>query len=186
MITYIDGLLVEKTPTYAVLESNGIGYKIHISLNTYTKINSFQRFKLLTYLSIREDAHTLYGFAEETERKLFLNLVSVSGVGNNTAMVILSSLTADEISQAIVSGNVKLLQGIKGIGMKTAQRLIVDLKDKLGKDISISDINLLFDSTIRKEALSALTSLGFSKSAVEKTLDIIIKKKLLRNNWASH
>ncbi|MDP4267984.1 MAG: Holliday junction branch migration protein RuvA [Bacteroidota bacterium] len=176
MIAYIEGLLAEKTPTYVIIDNNGIGYKVNISLNTYTKINSYTSCKLLTYLSIKEDSHTLYGFAEESERRLFLNLISVSGVGNNTALLILSSLTTEEVAQAIVSENVKLLQGIKGIGSKTAQRLIVDLKDKLGKDITLREAAPNIGSTIRTEALSALTSLGFSKVSVEKTLDNIIRK----------
>jgi Holliday junction DNA helicase RuvA len=178
MIAYIDGLIKEKTPTYVILDNHGIGYRINISLNTYTKINNLERTKLHTYLSIREDAHTLYGFAEEVERKLFLHLISVSGVGNNTAMLILSSLNTDELVQAITTGNVTLLQSIKGIGQKTAQRLIIDLKDKLGKDTLGVDVsfNSNLDNNIRKEAMSALISLGFSKNAVEKTIDTILRQ----------
>jgi|DewCreStandDraft_4_1066084.scaffolds.fasta_scaffold37826_2 Holliday junction DNA helicase RuvA len=177
MYSYIEGRLVEKKPTYAVIECGGVGYELNISLYTFSKIKDFERCKLFTHLAIKEDAHTLYGFFEEGERFLFRQLISVSGVGASTARMMLSSLTPEEISTAIVTNNVLLLQSIKGIGAKTAQRIILDLKEKLGKTTGSKEILLTEHNTKHEEALSALITLGFNKSAVEKVLDKIIRSE---------
>jgi len=177
MYSYIEGRLVEKTPTFAVIECNGVGYDLNISLYTFSKIKDSEQCKLYTHLSIKEDAHTLYGFFEEEERYLFRQLISVSGVGASTARMMLSSLTPEEISTAIKAANVSLLQSIKGIGSKTAQRIILDLKDKLGKGSSNNEIIFTEHNTKREEALSALITLGFNKGAVEKVLEKIIRSE---------
>ena len=171
MINHIDGVVIEKNPAYVVIECNGVGYFINISLNTYSKINNSEKFKLLTHLAIREDAHVLYGFATEDERKIFKQLISVSGVGPSTARLILSSLSTEEIQQAIASGNVSLLQKVKGIGEKSAQRIIVDLKGKIEKDIIPQGISFTKNNIIKEEALSALIMLGFVKNQAEKAID---------------
>ena len=175
MITHIHGKLVEKTPTYLVVDVNGIGYKIKISLNTFSAIKD-EFCKLFTHLSVKEDSHTLFGFFEESERHLFRHLISVSGVGPSTAQVILSTYTPEEIIHYITSADVAAVQSVKGIGAKTAQRIIIDLKDKVAKGMPTSD--LLFDhkdNTIRQEALSALIALGFAKKAAESKIDKILK-----------
>jgi holliday junction DNA helicase RuvA len=177
MINHIEGRLTEKTPTYAVIECGGVGYLLNISLNTYSKIGEYERCKLFAHLAIREDAHTLYGFADESERSLFRHLISVSGVGAGTARMILSSLSPVEIQQAITSGNVPLLKSIKGIGEKSAQRIIVDLKDKLGKETLAQGHTISFhqDNTVKDEALSAMVILGFARNAAEKAIDKIMR-----------
>lgn len=173
MITYIKGKLIEKNPSYAILEANGIGYFIHISLQTYSSMKDEESCKLLTYLSIKEDSHTLYGFSTQEERELFSKLISVSGIGTNTARMMLSSLTSQEITNAIIHEDVNTLKAIKGIGVKTAQRVIIDLKDKVSF-IGVSENNLLFaNNTIKNEALSALLVLGFDKKATEKTVQSV-------------
>ena len=175
MITHIHGKLVEKTPTYVVVDVNGIGYKIKISLQTFSAIDG-EFCKLYTHLSVKEDSHTLFGFFEESERHLFRNLISVSGVGPSTAQVILSTFSPDEIIHHITTADVKAIESIKGIGGKTAQRIIIDLKDKVAKGMPTSD--LLFDkidNTIREEALSALLALGFAKKAAESKIDKVLK-----------
>ncbi len=175
MITHIHGKLVEKTPTYVVVDVNGIGYKIKISLQTFSAIDG-EFCKLYTHLSVKEDSHTLFGFFEESERHLFRNLISVSGVGPSTAQVILSTYSPDEIIHHITTADVKAIESIKGIGGKTAQRIIIDLKDKVAKGMPTSD--LLFDkidNTIREEALSALLALGFAKKAAESKIDKVLK-----------
>src|ERR1700744_4363447 len=134
MYAYIDGKLAFKSPAYVVIDAGGVGYHINISLNTYSKLGEGERCKLLTWLHVKEDAHTLYGFAEEGERRLFLHLISISGIGPNTGRMILSSITPQEIQNAIVSGNVSQIQRIKGIGPKSAQRIILELQDKLRKE----------------------------------------------------
>jgi len=175
VITHIHGKLLEKTPTYLVVDVNGIGYKIKISLQTFSAING-EFCKLYTHLSIKEDSHTLFGFFEESERHLFRNLISVSGVGPSTAQVILSTYSTEEIIHHITTADVKAIQSVKGIGGKTAQRIIIDLKDKVAKGMPTSD--LLFDSidnTIREEALSALLALGFAKKGAESKIDKVLK-----------
>ena len=171
MITHVKGRLVEKNPAFVVIDCNGIGYLLRISLHTYSQIGESESCRLYTYLSIKEDAHTLYGFAEREERELFRYLISVSGVGPNTAQMILSSLSPADAQQAILNENVSLLKSVKGIGGKTAQRIILDLKDKLAKQGIVVDLSMAQHNTTREEALSALTMLGFSKNAIEKVID---------------
>ncbi|MFZ4740373.1 MAG: Holliday junction branch migration protein RuvA [Bacteroidales bacterium] len=177
MYSYFEGKLYEKTPTYAIIDCNGIGYMINISLHTFSKIKDQEKCKLHTHLVVKEDAHTLYGFADKEERTLFRHLISVSGVGANTARMMLSSLSPEEIFQAIVTNNVSILQSIKGIGAKTAQRIILDLKDKLEKLGGDKEIIFIEHNTKREEALSALIMLGFNKGLVEKMLDKIIRSE---------
>ncbi|MDD5570844.1 MAG: Holliday junction branch migration protein RuvA [Bacteroidales bacterium] len=174
MINYIEGRLVEKTPTYAVIDCNGVGYFINISLITFTKIGNTDKSKLFVHTVIREDAHVLYGFAAEEERRVFRLLISVSGVGAATARLILSSLNTNEVQQAIVCGNVSALQRVKGIGEKSAQRIIVDLKGKIEKTGVVSEISSAVNNIIRDEALSALIMLGFVKNQAERVIDKIL------------
>lgn len=175
MYAFLDGVLESLNPASAVLNCNGVGYDIAISLNTYTGIKGKGTCRLLTHLVVREDAHVLFGFATEDERILFRHLISVSGVGSNTARLILSSLSPGELSDAIISGKVNVLQKVKGIGGKTAQRIIIDLKDKLSKDTGIKEILGPLHNTSKEEALSALTLLGFNKSLAEKTINKILE-----------
>lgn len=175
MYAYIDGKLVFKSPTMVVIEAGGIGYQMHISLNTYGNLKEGERCKLYTWLHVKEDAHTLYGFADEGERKLFLHLISVSGIGPSTCRMMLSSITPAEIQAAIVKGDVPLIQRIKGIGPKSAQRIILELQDKLKKEGSESLIAMPQHTTAKEEALSALIMLGFAKGVAEKSLDQVIK-----------
>jgi len=175
MYAYIDGKLAFKCPTYVVIDAGGIGFQINISLNTYGAIQDTERCKLFTWLHVKEDGHTLYGFYEEGERRLFLHLISVSGIGPNTGRMILSSITPAEIQTAIVKGDVPLIQRIKGIGPKSAQRMILELQDKLKKEGPDSLINMPSHNTAKEEALSALVMLGFTKNVAEKTLDTAIK-----------
>lgn len=176
MIHHIEGKLVEKTPTYAVVEAGGVGYLMQISLNTFSKIGDSEKCRLYTeQLYVRDDMPRFYGFADMAERSLFRQLVSVSGVGGTSALLMLSSLSAAEIQNAIATGNVALIKSVKGIGEKTAQRIIVDLKDKIGKTTSTSEIFLSSNNILKEEALSALVMLGFNKSAADKVLDKIIK-----------
>jgi holliday junction DNA helicase RuvA len=180
MIAYIDGKLALKDPTYLIIDVNGIGYQVKISLSTYSTLPDGERCKLHTYLHIKEDAHTLYGFTTIAEKDTFLHLISISGVGPNTGLMILSSLTVDEIQQAIVREDVRTIQNVKGIGAKTAQRIILELKDKIKKEVMVSDHTSsagVSHNTVRAEALSALVTLGFAKNVAEKTLDAIIKRE---------
>ena len=171
MITHIQGKLIEKNPSFVIIDCSGVGYLLRISLQTYSKLSNDEFCMLFTHLSIKEDAHTLFGFFDKDERELFRQLISVSGVGPNTAQMILSSLTPHEIQQAILTDNVKVLQGVKGIGGKTAQRIILDLKDKISKlGITVNSSTNSYN-TIREEALSALTMLGFSKNSIEKSIE---------------
>ena len=171
MITHVKGRLVEKNPAFVVIDCNGIGYLLRISLHTYSQIGESESCMLYTHLSIKEDAHTLFGFTEREERELFRHLISVSGIGPNTAQMILSSLSPADAQQAILAENVSLLKSVKGIGGKTAQRIILDLKDKLAKQGIVVDQSFGQHNTTREEALSALTMLGFSKNAIEKVID---------------
>lgn len=176
MFEYIKGIVVEINPAYAVIDAGGIGYVVNISLNTYAKLEGMENGLLYIHQVIRDDAHLLFGFITKSERELFRQLISVSGVGPNTARVILSSLSAEEIAQAIMQGDVNTLKRIKGIGIKTAQRIVVDLKDKLGKSLGDQDIFTPVNNTLRQEALSALVMLGFTKSVAEKNIDQLLKK----------
>jgi Holliday junction DNA helicase RuvA len=176
MIYHIEGKLVEKTPTYAVIEAAGVGYVMQISLNTFSKIGETEKCKLYTeQLYVRDDMPRFFGFADIAERNLFRMLVSVSGVGGTSALLMLSSLSAAEIQAAIATGNVALIKSVKGIGEKTAQRIIVDLKGKMGKDELSSDFFVTSNNTLKEEALSALVALGFNKSGADKVLDKIVK-----------
>ncbi|WP_425639937.1 Holliday junction branch migration protein RuvA [Algoriphagus yeomjeoni] len=180
MIDYLSGKLVYKDPTYVIIDVNGIGYHVKISLQTYTEIKDEEQIKLLTFLHIKEDAHTLFGFKKEDEKRLFLLLLSINGVGPSTGLMILSSLSSAEIEQAILAGDVATIQHVKGIGAKTAQRIILELKDKVGKggsEASTSPLGFLKSSNkIREEALQALIKLGFPKAAAEKNIAAVLKK----------
>jgi Holliday junction DNA helicase RuvA len=177
MYDYIKGKLTEKTATYIVVEAGGVGYNLAVSLYTYTKLKDMAEAKVLTYLAIKEDSHVLFGFADEDERRMFKLLISVNGVGTGTARLMLSSLPATELIEAIATGSVAALKNIKGIGEKTAQRIIIDLKDKIKKTDGVVNILLPLNNTIKEEALSALVTLGFAKPVAAKTLD-----KLLQTN----
>jgi Holliday junction DNA helicase RuvA len=177
MIDYIKGDITLITPTFLTMETTGIGYLINISLTTFSKLEAKKEFKILIYEVIREDSHQLFGFAESEERDIFRLLISVSGVGANTARMMLSSLTPAEIEKAILGSDADLLKSVKGIGLKTAQRIIIDLKDKLGKHAGGGEIFAFADNTKREEALSALVMLGFAKSAVSKVLDKIVREE---------
>lgn len=175
MIHHIKGKLVQKTPTHIVVEAAGVGYFVNISLNTYAQIAEEESILIYTYLNIREDAHVLFGFFDESERRLFTHLISVSGIGPNTARMMLSSISPQEIQEAIVRGDVALVQRIKGIGPKSAQRLILELQDKLKKEGSETLLSAPLNNTAKEEALSALIMLGFAKTSAEKALDQIIR-----------
>lgn len=170
MIEFLNGRLIEKNPAYAVVECNGIGYYVNISLQTFESIGNSEACKIFTHLIVREDAHSLYGFTTVQERQLFRHLISVSGVGPNTARIILSSYKSEDILAAIANNNIDVLKSIKGIGAKTAQRIVLDLKDKIAKDTPQMEISSLQDNTIRDEALSALAVLGFDRSRSTKVL----------------
>ncbi|MBS1558043.1 MAG: Holliday junction branch migration protein RuvA [Bacteroidetes bacterium] len=178
MIAYLKGKLVYKEPTHVIIEVNGIGYQVGISLNTFSEIKDREDIKLATYLHVREDAQILYGFATEAEKQMFQMLISVNGVGPSTALVVLSYMPPDELKSAIVHENSAALQAVKGIGGKTAQRLILELKDKLKKEtleegVGISGISR---NTMRNEALTALVTLGISKAQAERSIDALLKK----------
>ena len=176
MIAYIKGTITFKNPTYILVEAAGIGYHINISLNTYSRIEKEEQIKVLTYLHITENSQTLYGFSEAMERNLFVHLISVSGIGPNSARVILSGMTPEETRSAIISENVAAFQKIKGIGPKTAKRVILDLKDKLIKESgSEPTIINVQGNTTREEALSALVALGFNSSRVKKALNQVLQ-----------
>ncbi|WP_293905276.1 MULTISPECIES: Holliday junction branch migration protein RuvA [unclassified Sphingobacterium] len=175
MYEYFNGKLAYKAPTHVVIDVSGIGYYVHISLYTFSQIKDQENCKLFISLQVREDSHTLYGFATEGEKKLFENLISVSGIGPNTGRMILSSNTPDEIQSAIVNGQVALIQKIKGIGPKTAQRLILELQDKLKKQGFEALATPIQSQSVPDEALSALVMLGFNKAAAEKVLNAILK-----------
>jgi Holliday junction DNA helicase RuvA len=174
MITHLNGKLVEKTPTDVVIECGGVGYFVNISLHTYSKISSNENIKLYTHLQIREDAHTLYGFFEKAEREIFRLLISVSGVGASIARTMLSSITPSQIRDAIATNDVPTIQSIKGIGAKTAQRVILDLKDKILKVYGIDEVSGMPDNTYKNEALSALEVLGFTRRQTEKLIEKIL------------
>ena len=175
MITQIRGKIIEKNPTEVVIDCNGVGYLLHISLNTFSSLPNEDNTTLYTYLSIREDAHTLFGFIDKTEREIFKLLISVSGVGTSIARTMLSSMTSKEIQNAIASENVRVIQSVKGIGAKTAQRVIVDLKDKILKTFDIDEVSLKTNNTSKDEALSALEVLGYHKKQSEKIVNAILK-----------
>ncbi len=186
MIAYLDGKVAFKDTTFAIIDINGVGYQVRISIPTSTAIGDNKTFKLHTYLQVREDAHTLFGFADLAEKNLFLDLTSVSGVGSNTAIVILSAMSIYEIRQAIASDNYKILQNVKGIGLKTAQRIVLELKDKIKRegiggtstattqDTPISHTAKMLNA--KNEALAALVALGVARATAEKNIETVIKK----------
>jgi Holliday junction DNA helicase RuvA len=174
MITHIQGKLVEKNPTDVVIDCNGVGYFLNISLHTYSQIPDNEHLKLYTVLLVREDAHTLYGFSSVAEREVFKLLISVSGVGASTARTMLSSLTPKQIKEGIAHGDVVLIQSIKGIGAKTAQRVILDLKDKILKIYDIDELLVSKNNTSKDEALSALEVLGFIRKQSERVVEKIL------------
>lgn len=176
MITHLKGKLVEKKPTYVVIDVNGVGYWLNISLNTFSELPDEEAVFLHTYLSVKEDSHTLFGFISKIEREIFKLLISVSGVGPSIARTMLSSMTTDEIQQAIVSDNVALIQSVKGIGAKTAQRVLIDLKDKISKTFTIDEVSTSVSNTNKNEALTALEVLGFNKKLSEKVIDKILQE----------
>ncbi|ATA94058.1 Holliday junction branch migration protein RuvA [Capnocytophaga canimorsus] len=175
MITQIQGKLVEKNPTHLVVDCHGVGYFINITLNTYSTLPQNEAIKLYTYLQIKEDAHNLYGFLTKAEREVFVLLISVSGVGAGTARTMLSSLTAAQVRSAIINGDVATIQSVKGIGAKTAQRVILDLKEKMTKLQDFEDIPHNEVNTNKEEALAALEVLGFVRKQAEKVVDRIVR-----------
>ena len=176
MITQVRGRLVEKNPTEVVVDCNGVGYLLHISLNTFSSLPTDENVVLYTHLSIREDAHTLFGFINKIEREVFKLLISVSGVGPSIARTMCSSMTSQEIQNAIASENVALIQSVKGIGAKTAQRVIVDLKDKILKTFDIDEVSVSKSNTNKDEALSALEVLGFNRKQSSKVVNTVLKE----------
>lgn len=174
MITHLEGKLVEKNPTDVVIDCNGVGYLLNISLHTFAQIPDKEHLKLYTYLQVKEDSHTLYGFSSKAEREIFKLLISVSGIGASIARTMLSSLSPEQIKDGIASADVALIQSVKGIGAKTAQRVILDLKDKMLKVYGIDEVSLTQNNTAKSEALSALEVLGFNKKQSEKVIDRII------------
>jgi holliday junction DNA helicase RuvA len=176
MIAFLKGRLVQKEPTFVVIDVNGVGYQVNISLNTFSEIKDREEVRLATYLQVREDAHVLYGFSNEAEKAMFQNLLSVNGVGPGTAMVVLSYLPPAELKSAIIREDASALQAVKGIGGKTAQRIILELKDKLRKEPEESNIPGFSHNTMRREALSALVTLGIGRPAAERSVDAVLKK----------
>ena len=176
MISFIRGKKVEIDPSKLILDVNGIGYEINISLRTFSKIKDMKEINIHTYLNVKEDSHTLYGFNSKSEKQTFLSLLSINGVGPSTGIMILSSISADEFNKAIISSDVNKIKSVKGIGLKTAERIILELKDKISIDDISDDFSDSFDNTIRDEALSALSSLGISKNIVDKHINDILKR----------
>jgi Holliday junction DNA helicase RuvA len=174
MITHIQGKLVEKNPTHVVIDCNGVGYMLNISLHTFSQIPEGEFLKLFTHLQVKEDSHTLYGFSSVAEREMFRLLLSVSGIGASIARTMLSSLTPKQVREGIATGDVALIQSIKGIGAKTAQRVILDLKDKVLKIYDIDEVSVQKGNTNKDEALSALEVLGFVKKQAERVVDKIV------------
>ncbi|MEM8762591.1 MAG: Holliday junction branch migration protein RuvA [Bacteroidota bacterium] len=177
MITHLSGKLVEKNPTYVVVECNGVGYYVNISLHTFSLIGDDEHLRIYTHLQIKEDAHSLYGFMEQSERAIFRLLISVSGVGSSTARTMLSSLSPHQVMDAIASENVAQIQSVKGIGAKTAQRVILDLKDKILKVHGMDEVSLPSNNTSKEEALSALEVLGFVRKHSEKVVNKLLAEE---------
>ncbi|HXB93104.1 MAG TPA: Holliday junction branch migration protein RuvA [Puia sp.] len=170
MIAFLRGAFVYKSPALVHLEAGGVGYELQISLNTYSRIEALDKGVLLTYLHIREDAHILYGFFEKAEKDLFIQLISVSGVGASTARMMLSAMRPEEISRAILQGNTRQLESIKGIGKKSAERIILELRDKVGKGTTQSNISPLINNSLEQDALNALVTLGIARPAAENAI----------------
>ena len=178
MFAYLKGKLAHKDPTYVIIDVGGIGYEVKISLHTFSKIKDQENVQLFTHFHVKEDAQILFGFSDTHEKQVFLHLISISGVGPSTGLMVLSSLNPEEVEHAILSEDVRTIQGVKGIGAKTAQRIILELKDKVGKDTGSGDLLNIPTSnknTIRNEALAALVTLGINKVAAQKGIDKILK-----------
>lgn len=176
MIAYLNGKLAYKSPAIVHLDVNGVGYEVHISLHTWSHIQSLESCKLLTFVHIKEDAHTLYGFFDESERNIFLQLISVSGIGAGTARMMLSSLQPDDVRRAILMENEKMLEGVKGIGSKTAKRVILELKDKIHKQKENAlHLTVTSHNTIEEDALNALVTLGISRNMAEQAIQKVMK-----------
>jgi Holliday junction DNA helicase RuvA len=175
MYAYLSGRFAFKSPTQVFLDVNGVGYEVNISLHTYEAIQSINEGKLYTHLQIKEDAHTLFGFFEKEEKDIFLLLISVSGVGASIARMMLSSMKPDDVAKAITQGNARVLENVKGIGKKTAERLVLELKDKVGKQFSNTNSIVNFASSLEHDALIALTGLGISKAQAEQSIQKIIR-----------
>jgi Holliday junction DNA helicase RuvA len=176
MITHLKGKLIEKNPTNIVVECNGVGYSVNISLHTFSQLPSGEHVKLFIHLQVREDSHTLFGFSSKVEREVFRLLISVSGVGASIARTMLSTLSPEQVMEAITQNNIAAIQSVKGIGAKTAQRVVLDLKDKIIKIYGLDEVSLVSGNTNRNEALSALETLGFARKQTEKICDDIVNK----------
>jgi Holliday junction DNA helicase RuvA len=175
MIAFLKGEFTYKSPTVLHMDVHGVGYELQISLNTYTRVQHLERGMLQTYYQVREDGHTLYGFFENTEKEMFIQLISVSGIGASTARMMLSSMKPDEITKAIIQGNARQLESIKGIGKKSAERIILELRDKVGKHIPESNISSLIDNTLERDALNALMALGIARTVAEPALKKVLQ-----------
>lgn len=176
MITHLQGKLVEKNPTNIVVDCNGVGYSVNISLHTFSQLPFGENVKLFIHLQVREDSHTLFGFSSKVEREVFRLLISVSGVGASIARTMLSTLSPEQVMEAITQNNLATIQSVKGIGAKTAQRVVLDLKDKIIKIYGLDEVSLVSSNTNRNEALSASETLGFARKQAEKVCDTIVKK----------
>jgi|TARA_B110000093_G_scaffold14531_1_gene13562 Holliday junction DNA helicase RuvA len=176
MITHLKGKLIEKNPTNIVVDCNGVGYSVNISLHTFSQLPSGENVKLFIHLQVREDSHTLFGFSSKVEREVFRLLISVSGIGASIARTMLSTLSPEQVMEAITQNNIAVIQSVKGIGAKTAQRVVLDLKDKIIKIYGLDEVSLVSSNTNRNEALSALETLGFARKQVEKVCDNIVNK----------
>ena len=176
MITHLKGKLIEKNPTNIVLDCNGVGYSVNISLYTFSQLPSGEHVKLFIHLQVREDSHTLFGFSSKVEREVFRLLISVSGVGASIARTMLSTLSPEQVMEAITQNDIAAIQSVKGIGTKTAQRVVLDLKDKIIKIYGLDEVSLVSGNTNRNEALSALETLGFARKQTEKICDDIVNK----------
>jgi len=174
MIAYLTGTFATKTPSYVHVDVNGVGYEVQISLNTYSKIQDLEKGTLLTHFIVREDAHILFGFSDAAEKEMFLLLISVSGVGASTARIMLSSMKPEEVSRAILQGNSRQLESVKGIGKKTAERIVLELRDKLGKQPAGTNISPLQSNSLQVDALNALIALGINRQAAESTLQKVL------------
>lgn len=175
MYAYLQGRFTHKTPAQVYVDVNGVGYEVNISLNTFSQIQNLDAGKLFTFLQVREDAHVLYGFFDKQEKDMFVMLTGVSGIGAATARMMLSSLRPEEVSRAIVQSNVKLLEGVKGIGKKTAERLVLELKDKMGKNPQDANVSGHMGNSLETDALNALTALGISRTQAENAIQKIIR-----------
>lgn len=176
MIHHLRGKLVERNPTHVIIECGGVGYFVNISLNTFSKLSQQENISLFTHLQVKEDSHTLYGFVEKSEREIFRLLLSVSGIGSSIARTMLSSMSPSQIRDAIANGDVPTIQAIKGIGAKTAQRVILDLRDKVLKVYDIDELSLKENNTNKDEALSALEVLGFARKQAERVVDKVLSQ----------